>query len=87
MLHLRDMRKRAAVPEEPDTSVLFRKAAMEFHTGLFATSAAAMIANELHTSYRPNVFYHIQQLRKESLPTPFKPPPVEIAVKVISHMI
>ena len=49
---MREMRKRAAVSEEPDKSALFRKAALDYHTGLFPTSAAAMIANNLHTSYR-----------------------------------
>ena len=51
----RAMRKRAAVPEEPDMSVLYRKAALDFHTGLFPTSAAAMIANKLHTTCRTAV--------------------------------
>ena len=91
MLHLGDMRKsmrnkRAAaaeVSQELDKTQLVRKAALDFHLGLFPTQAAALKANNLDSSsQRQGVFYHVKQLRGQSLPTPFKP--VDIAVKVIN---
>ena len=93
MLHLGDMRKSmrnrrvaaSEVSQELDKTMLVRKAALDFHLGLFPTQAAALKANNLDSSQRQGVFYHVKQLRGQSLPTPFKP--VDIAVKVINHMI
>ena len=85
MLHLRAMRQRLPVSEEPNKSVLYRNAALDFHTGVFPTPMDALKAHKIDPSQRKGVYYHIKQLREESLPTPFKA--VDIAVKVINQMI
>ena len=74
MLHLGDMRKsmrnkRAAaaeVSQELDKTQLVRKAALDFHLGLFPTQAAALKANNLDSSQKQGVFYHVKQLRGQS---------------------
>ena len=85
MLHLRAMRQRLPVSEEPNKTVLYRNAALDFHTGVFPTPMDALKAHKIDPSQRKGVYYHIKQLREESLPTPFKA--VDIAVKVINQMI
>ena len=85
MIRFLDLRKRVAVVEESDKSVLVRKAAVDFHTGLFPTQVAALKAHKLDASDKQRMFYHVKQLSQDSLPTPFEP--VAIAVKVINHII